>query len=168
MSQDSATEPKIRLVRCDVCHSLEEIPDFDGPPDYDVILQVTLQRHEDPQGTRHKGRLIDVPERAWNIPVLREALVRQISEGSRGLNEFDQSYYDVQDTFREDAMICFSQHNRPKEGCIDFNADSKRLMPDTKGDRKELGLSTRGMPVIHLCSFCPVRSYYDSKAQGSL
>lgn len=164
MSPDSATEPKIRLLRCDVCHSLEEIPDFDGPPDYDVILQVTLSRHRTPSGDPHIGRLIDVPERAWKIPVLRDALIRQISEGSRGLKEFDTTYYDVQDTFREDALICYSQHLRPKEGCPDFNSESKRLMPDTKGDRKELGLDTRGMPVIHLCSFCPCRSWYENKS----
>lgn len=164
MSQDATTETKIRLLRCDVCRSLEEIPDFDGPPDYDVILQVTLSRHKHPSGEPHVGRLIDVPEKAWNIPPLREALLRQIHEGSRGLNEFDPAYYDVQDTFREDALLCYSQHLRPKEGCPDWHADNKRLMPDTKGDRKELGLSPKGMPVIFLCSFCPVRSYMERKS----
>lgn len=168
MSQDASTEAKIRLLRCDVCHSLEELPDFDGPPEYDVLLRVTLDKHRTPSGEPHFGRLLDVPERAWKIPVLREALLRQIQEGSRGLKEFDESYYDVQDTFREDALICYGQHLRPKEGCPDFNSDAKRLLPNTKADRKEIGLSPQGMPVIHLCSFCPVRSYYDSKSKGSL
>lgn len=171
MSQDSATETKIRLLRCDVCRSLEELPDFDGPPDYDVLLQVALSRHRHPSGEPHIGRLIDVPERAWNNPHLKAALLRQIHEGSRGLTEFDESYYDVQNTFREDAMICYSQHLRPKGSCPDFNAESKRLMPDTKAERKELGLTQRGMPIIHLCSFCPVRSFMDRKsneAQGLL
>lgn len=163
MTQDAATEPKIRLLRCDICHSLEEFPDFDGPPDKDTLLSVMLSRHRFPSGEAHIGRLIDVPERAWKIPVLKEALVQQIKEGSRGLAEIDTNYYDLQDTFRDDALICYSQHLRPKEGCPDFNSDSKRLMPDTKGDRKELGLTMEGAPVIHLCSFCVVRSYYERK-----
>lgn len=37
-------------------------------------------------------------------------------------------------------------------------------MPDTKDDRKELGLSPQGMPVIFLCSFCPMRSFMENKA----
>ena len=168
MSPDAATETKIRLLRCDVCHSLEEFPDFDGPPEYDVLLQMMLRKHHDSAGTAHVGRLIDVPKRAWEIPALRKTLIQQITQGSRGMAEFDSTYYDVQDTFREDALICYGQHLRPKEGCPDFNSDSKRLMPDTKGDRKEIGLTTRGMPVIHLCSFCPVRSYYDAKARNSI
>jgi hypothetical protein len=66
-------------------------------------------------------------------------------------------------------MICYSQHLRPKGACPDFNAESKRLMPDTKAERKEAGLDPkRGLPIIHLCSFCPVRSFYDSKAAGSI
>ena len=168
MSPDAATEPKIRLLRCDNCHSLEEFPDFDGPPDYDVLLQMMLRKHHDPSGAAHIGRLIDVPKRAWEIPALRKTLIQQIVQGSKGLAEFDSSYYDVQNTFREDALICYGQHLRPKEGCPDFNSDAKRLMPDTKGARKEVGLDTRGMPVIHLCSFCPVRSYYDAKSHKSI
>jgi hypothetical protein len=75
----------------------------------------------------------------------------------------DSTYYDVQDTFREDALLCYSQHLRPKGACPDWHADNKRLTPDTKAARKEVGLSPQGMPVIFLCSFCPVRSYYDRK-----
>ena len=164
MSQDSATEAKIRLLRCDTCKTLEEIPDFDGPPDYDVVLQVALSRHRTPSGEPHIGRLIDVPQRAWDTPQLRDALMKQIHEGmSAGAAEFDSTYYDVQNTFREDALLCYSQHNRPTGGCPDWHADTKRLMPDTRGERRELGLSPQGMPTIFLCSFCPVRSYMEKR-----
>lgn len=168
MSQDTVEQAKIRLLRCDVCRTLEELPDFDGPPEYDTVLQVALDRHRTPEGHPHIGRLLDVPKRAWDTPPLREALLQQIQQGSKGLAEFDTSYYDVRNTFQDDAMACYRQHNRPKAGCPDFNSESKRLKPDTKGDRKELGLSEKGMPIIHLCSFCPVRSYYDAKAAKSL
>ena len=167
MSQDTVEQAKIRLLRCDTCKTLEELPDFDGPPDYDTALQYLLSQHRTPEGHPHVGRLIDVEKRAWDMPNLRQALIQQITAGiSPGLDAFGTQFYDVKDTFKEDAMLCYAQHNRPKEGCPDFNSESKRLMPDTAGDRKEAGLSKAGMPVIHLCSFCPVRAYYERKSRG--
>jgi hypothetical protein len=165
MSQDAATDAKIRLLRCDVCKTLEEIPDFDGPPEYDVILEVTLARHKTPEGHPHIGRLIDVPQRAWEIPGLRKTLLEQIQAGgSKGAAEFDAEFYNVQNTFRDDAMACYSLHNKPKGACPDFNSERKQLKPDTKTARADAGIGTKGMPIIHLCSFCPVRSFYDQKA----
>lgn len=167
MSQDTVEQAKIRLLRCDTCKTIEELPDFDGPPDYDVHLNYLLSQHRTPEGHPHVGRLIDVEKRAWDMPNLRQALTEQIMEGmSSGLDVFGTNHYAVKDTFKEDAMLCFRQHNRPKEGCPDFNSASKRLMPDTRAERKEAGLPVEGMPVIHLCSFCPVRTYYERKSRG--
>lgn len=164
MSQDTVEQEKIRLLRDDDTLTLEEIPWFDGPPEYDTALQVALERHRFPNGEPHRGRLIVVEKRAWDMPNLRKALIDQIWEGrSKGLAEFDSSFYEVKDQFKEDAMTCFRQHGSPKEGCPDFRTEGKRLLPDTKADRKEAGLSSRGMPVIHLCDFCPVRQYYARK-----
>lgn len=131
-----------------------------------MLLQVTLSRHRTPEGHPHVGRLIDVPEKAWNIGRLRQALIQQIHEGlgGDGLDSSFSGFYDIQDTFREDAMFCYEQHLRPKGACPDWHADNKRLMPDTKADRKEAGLDPKGMPTIFLCSFCPVRSFMERKA----
>lgn len=167
MSQDTVEQAKIRLLRCDVCKTLEELPDFDGPPDYDTALQYLLSQHRTPEGHPHVGRLIDVEKRAWDMPNLRQALIQQITAGgSGGLAEFDSEFYSVRDTFKEDAALCYEQHLRPKDGCPDFNSPSKRLMPDTKADRKEAGISQQGMPVIHLCSFCVMRPIMEKKARG--
>lgn len=163
MGQDAATEDQIRILRCDVCRTLEEIPDFDGPADYDVLLQVALDRHRT-GGQSHVGRLINVPKRAWEMPSLRKALIQQIRDGSSsGLANFQSDFYELHDTFREDALLCYDQHLRPEGACADWHADNKRLIPNTKSERKEAGLDPKRMPVIFLCSFCPVRMYYERK-----
>lgn len=165
---DTEVKEHIRLLLCHDCKTLEELPDFDGPVEYDTLLVTLTDRHQFPNGEPHVGRLIRVEKRAWDLPPLKDAILQQIREGSKGLAEFDTSYYDVRNTFQEDAMTCYAQHNRPKEGCTDFNAPSKRLQPNTKADRKEAGLTTdaQSLPVIHLCSFCPVRSWYERKNRG--
>ncbi len=163
---DTAVNEQIRLLRCDDCLTLEELPDFDGPPEYDTLLITLTSRHQFPNGEPHKGRLIKVEKRAWGLENLKAAILEQIWQGSKGLAEFDATHYEVKQTFHEDAMKCYAQHLRPTEGCPDFNSESKILRPDTKAERKEVGLTQKGMPIIHLCSFCPVRSYYERKSRG--
>jgi hypothetical protein len=165
MSQDTAVRPKIRLLYCYDCRTLEELPDFDGPPEYDTILEVALSRHET-NGMRHIGKMYDVETRVWEKKNLRETIIRQIKGGSEGLAIIDREYYNVRDNFKSDAMKCYSQHLRPKEGCGDWRADSKKLLPNTKADRKELGLDPAKMPVQYLCKFCPVSAYYERKSRG--
>lgn len=163
MSQDTATEAKIRLLLCHNCGTIDVLPDFDGPPDYDTILQVALERHRFPNGDPHIGRLLDVPERAWETEPLRDAILEQIRQGSKGLAEADAKHYEVKDQFKEDAMSCYKAHLQPKDHCPDFNSPSKVLKPDTAADRKEAGLDPKRLPVIHLCSFCPMRTVMEAK-----
>ena len=165
MSQDTVVHPKIRILHCHDCGTLEEIPWFDGPPEYDSLLEIMLSRHET-NGHRHIGKLYDVQERVWQARNLRETIIRQIKGGSSGLAEFDEHFYETRDTFKEDALACYSKHLRPKEGCPDWRADSKILRPDTKKDRKEVGLDMSGAPKHWLCSHCPVSAYYARKERG--
>jgi hypothetical protein len=166
MAPDTVVRPKVRILHCADCRTIEELPDFDGPPDRDIILEVALSRHET-NGHRHIGKLYDVEERVWALPNLRKQLIEQIKGGgSLGLAAIDPEFYNVRDTFKEDAAICYGLHQRPKEGCSDWKADSKRLLPPTKADRKELGLSMEGAPKRYLCDFCPCRAYYDRKQRG--
>lgn len=154
--------PKIRLLRCDTCHTLEELPDYQGPAEYDTLLEVLLSRHET-NGERHIGRLIDVDQRAWELPNVRKEIIEQIKGGiSPGLAAFDPTFYDTRNTFQTDALKCYKQHLRPSEGCQDYHDDSKILLPDTAAERRDVGLPkpARGnTPLQFLCSFCPVESY---------
>ena len=43
---------KIRLLYCYECRTIEELPDFKGHPDDDVLLQLTIEKHG-PEWNRH-------------------------------------------------------------------------------------------------------------------
>lgn len=160
-------EPQIRLLYCQTCGSIEELPDFDGPPQYDDLLKISVERHRFPSGDEHIGSLMKVDLRIWAQYEARKAIIEQIKGGlSKGLGEIDESYYETRSTFHEDAMKCYAQHLRPKGQCPDYMSDSKVLLPDTKSDRRELGLTPldkTGGPKTKLCQFCPVHTYNVTK-----
>lgn len=166
MSQNTAEHEKIRLLVCRDCGTIEELPDFDGPPEYDSVLEYVLSQHET-NGHRHIGRLYDVEKRAWDLKPLRDAMIEQLKGGSKGLAEFDLNFYNTKDTLKEDALACYKAHLRPKEGCSEWRADRKLLRPPTKKERKEVGLDMASAPKRWLCDFCPVRPYYEDKFNQS-
>ena len=163
MSQVGSEKSEIRLLFCYDCKTIEELQDFDGPPEYDSVLEYALSQHET-NGHRHVGKLYKVEQRAWDIPNLRNAIIGQLRGGSAGLSEIDPEFYNTRDTLKEDALKCFSKHLRPKEGCSDWRNDRYMLRPPTKADRADIGLSMDGAPRRWLCDWCPVRSYYEKRA----
>ena len=58
------TGPRIRLLYCYNCKTIEELPDFKGHPDDDITLQVCIDRHES-AGIPHNGQLSDVGVKTW-------------------------------------------------------------------------------------------------------
>lgn len=168
-SKQDEDGPQIRLLYCRDCGSIEELPDFDGPPQYDHLLELSLERHRTPSGQEHIGSLFKVDVRIWAQWEARKAIIEQIRGGiSKGLGEIDESYYDTRSTFHEDAMKCYQKHLRPKGQCPDYMSSSKALLPNTKADRKELGLTPVdkvGGPKTFLCQFCPVYAYNQTKAR---
>jgi hypothetical protein len=146
---------KIRLLHCEDCKTIDELPDFDGPPEFDDVLEALLRRHETPSGLRHVGKLFDVDVLVWQNEEARRGIIKQIKGGgSAGLAEFDATFYDTRNTFFDDAMKCYAQHLRPKGACPDWMSDSKILLPDTKaraegrGSRRpEQGTGTEGQVV---------------------
>lgn len=157
--------PQIRLLYCSVCKTIEELPPFEGRPENDVLLEISVQRHET-NGLRHTGHLFNVALKLWSSPRVREQIIKQIKGGSEGLNEFDPTYYASKSTFGEDALKCYSLHLRPKGACPDWRDERKRLVPDTRAERRDLGMPTlkeTGGPKVYLCDFCPVKSFYMTK-----
>jgi hypothetical protein len=151
-------EPQIRLLVCRNCRSAEELPDWDGRPEDDVLLQITVERHQRP--TPHVGLLFKFPVKYWARPDVKQQILKQISEGSSGLDVFGTKFYDTKSTFQEDAMKCYALHNRPTGQCPDYKSDRKMLKPDTAKERKEAGMDKESKgPKIYLCDFCPVKSF---------
>jgi hypothetical protein len=153
--------PIIRLLRCFVCETWEELPDYEGPSDRDYLLEISLEKHKFPSGDPHVGKLFKVPVKTWANPEERKAVLEQLGKGgSKGLDDLDpdKSFYETKMTFANDAMECWQRHNQPKNDCDDYQKPSKRLLPDTAKERGELGLPKPEHldgPKIYVCNFCP-------------
>ena len=163
MSATTEQEPYVRLLVCRTCKSIDELPSFDGPVEQDVLLEITVDRH----GSEHIGTLYNVPMLHWQSKTMKAKIIDQLTNGSAGLDVFGTGFYATRMQFHDDAMKCFSQHQRPKGQCSEFHADKKRLLPDTKLDRKDVGLSdpkNAPGPRVYLCDFCPVSVYNAHKA----
>lgn len=148
-------ETKIRLVVCPECKTIEEIPDHEGPLKYDYLLDAMAVKHTYPSEHLHAGLvLFDVEQKKWNNTEYRLQIIKQVQErNGAGLGD---DFYAVKETFKEDAMTCWKQHNRTRN-CDDFKSDSKRIVPDTKWERKDLGLAPMKSDRF-VCEFCPVHA----------
>lgn len=156
--------PKIRLLYCYNCKSIEELPDFEGNPDDDDLLAVLVERHQS-AGIPHNGFLSKIGIKLWSQEKFRKEIIKNLrTRVGGGLADLDPDYYTTKATFYDDAMKCYSLHNRPAESCGDWRAKNKRLVPTNTADlRKELGLVSASKSAgtnVFLCDFCPVKTYY--------
>lgn len=155
----------IRLLQCITCKSLEELPDYEGNPDHDFLLQALVKNHKFPDGNEHFGHLHKVEKKFWDSPSTRASIEAQIREKS-GHTGFNAEYYATKNTFQEDAHSCFAAHNR-NPACSDYKTDSKRLTPGTAAERKAAGLPKYRSPKdAYLCQFCPVHSLVVTAARA--
>lgn len=162
----------IRVLACMDCGTVEPLRDFVGRPDDDQELIAAIAKHES-AGIRHTGQLFrDIKESDWGLRERRDEIIKQIQlqlhGGETGL---PSSAYTMVETFKDDAMTCFAQHNR-NPGCPDYKSPAKRLVPDTASERREMGMDTpnsydrhEGVPTIYLCNYCPVHSLVQQAAR---
>lgn len=152
---------QIRILRCDQCRTMEELPDFEGNPNEDHVLAALIrQRHTEESGLTHLGQLMKVDKASWDSPSVRKEILRQLAVKTTG---FDPETYKADAGFREDAMDCWKQHLRVPE-CADYKSPDKRLTPNTAKERKEAGLPKyRSEKDVFLCDFCPAKSVVQQK-----
>lgn len=154
-----AEDDRIRLLICNTCNTIEPLPDYTGPIEHDTTLQFRLSKHRTAEGHPHLGNMARVSEKSWDNPTYRAKILDELAKAhAAGEVGLGTKMYDLRSTFQEDAMSCWRHEHNRTENCEDFRSDRKRLVPDTKGERKELGLETRSkyMPVNSwLCDYCP-------------
>jgi len=157
----------IRLLVCNTCKTIEELPDFEGSPANDTLLNVSVQRHRFPGGEEHLGDLMKVPLKFWANDKVKAEILRQIQHGAGGLDDLQKGFYETKSTFQEDALTCYSQHLRPKGRCTDYKSEKKRLKPEiSRSERDEAGLPSESHgPKVYLCDFCPVKSFMMQKSR---
>jgi hypothetical protein len=158
---------KLRLLICNDCHSIQELPWYDGPVEHDDTLTYRVAEHRFPNGEEHRGVMATVPAENWGNLAHRQEIVAKISRSAapgQGAGLGDE-FYDVKANFQTDAMDCWKKHNRTTD-CGDWRSDAKRLYPDTKAERKAEGM-TKTRPNTWLCDFCPVTSIYAQKRNAA-
>jgi len=99
----------------------------------------------------------------WANTEYRKQITKEILQGT-DQKGFDAEFYATMDTFKEDALKCFTAHGRPDYtaiGCQDYRSASKELKPNTAVERKAAGLPKYDDVKIkrsYLCSHCPYES----------
>jgi hypothetical protein len=160
----------LRLVLCHDCQSVQETP-WCGEsaqcqhPGCLEPLEARLREHRYADGRPHIGDLGSVPKELWDKKSERPGVLREIEKfsGPPGSGAgMGVSSYDLRSNFEADAMACWKRHNRTKD-CADYKTPKMLLLPDTRAERKELGLPVGARPSFHLCSWCPVESIVQTK-----
>lgn len=163
------TQDLTGLFICMRCHTMEELPNYvpaeaDFDPRIPALIATHVRRHPSVE-----DRLItewavlgSVPTKAWGDAEYRKQIKAKIMEGT-GQTGFDAEAYAIRDTFREDAGHCYNEHKRPTftgVKCLDYKSYNKEIKPDTRAERKELGMPAYGqgdtkLRKMFLCDYCP-------------
>lgn len=152
----------IRLLVCRDCKTIEPLPDYDGDVEHDAMLNYLVEPHRT-NGLEHIGMLARVEVSDWNDVQKQREITQQLVAKFGGETGLGHEFYNTRDTFRDDAMTCWRQHNRNPD-CSDYHSDGKRLTPGTAQARKEAGLGPyRAKHDRYLCDFCPVQSMVEQK-----
>lgn len=151
----------MRLLQCFDCKTVDELPDYEGHPDHDVLLQHVIDtKHPKLGGVEdHRGALHNIDTAQFNAN--KEAILKEMWSKTTG---FQPEYYDSRSTFQEDATKCWTtEHSRPTF-CADFRTDKKRIQNPTKEGWK----SQDPKAAVYLCDFCIVRTNVQSEINKKL
>lgn len=153
----------MRLLFCNHCKSLEEIPDYDGDAEVDPLIEEVVRQHNVRAPMEHGGanltaspmRIAVVDDLEWAMD--REKIIKQINESNKKVG-FDAWVSEAHNTYGEDALKCWHAHREPGEGkpCIDYWSDSKRIGRPTAEGRVVLKENPKlSTDDPHLCQWCP-------------
>ena len=154
----------VRLVFCHTCSSVNQIPDYKGPPEYDHYLRYITDQHQT-EGHPHRGAMARCKDTPDMINAAIDEMENNVNEVRAGAGAgLGQAMYDLRDNNNVEAMQCWKRHSRTRD-CADYRSEPKRLWIDTKADRRDAGMSTRreDRPNIWLCDHCPVHSIIQQK-----
>lgn len=169
-----ADGPRVRLLICHDCGSVDVLPWYDGPPEYDDTLNFRLREaHQGPLDEYgepryyHHGTMATVNEKSWDDPEKQRQILSELAKAHAGGEVgLGSKLYHARSNFKEDAIACWKRHGRT-QNCEDYKSDKMKLVPDTRGDRKELGLELKSSrrPGTSLCVFCPYHSVVMQRAR---
>jgi len=151
----------IRLLICSTCHSVEELPPYSGDPRGDTWLRNKEANHLLPSGEKMHGdvRVGRIEQSDWlsHKDEILNKVAAELTLPGEGTG-FGQQFYDTKDNFSLDAMKCWRVDHGRTMDCDDYRSSKKKLLPDTRAERKAEGLDYKHRPNTFLCDFCPYHS----------
>jgi hypothetical protein len=158
------TNSYVRLLFCHTCRSVDSLPDYSGPAEYDHYLNYRTQQHQS-EGHPHRGLMCRVQDDIDVINATIDELEETVKAALPGTGPgLGQVMYDLRDNFQAEAMQCWKRHGRTTD-CDEYRSDAKRLWLDTKADRRAENMPTNkdDRPNVWLCDHCPMHSIVEQK-----
>jgi hypothetical protein len=127
--------------------------DYEGPAEYDMELVEVIRKHKE-RNTHinpddFRGLIFNCDQETWD----------KLGDETQVRNELMKNEWDVRevrDDMKVEALKCFNRHNRPTNGCLDYQDESKTIGRKT------------GVPPEnrqYLCYYCPAHEYYVHKVR---
>jgi hypothetical protein len=162
-TSDDSKGTKLRLLVCKTCNSIQPLPDYEGPIDHDETLLARVAEHQYPGPAPTRGHELElgrVSEASWNDPEKQAQMLGEIKKNvgvGKGAGLGNEAYA-VRDNFAADAMKCWRFEHGRTSNCDDYMSDKKKILADSRAERKDLGLDPKTRASIKLCQFCPYHS----------
>lgn len=162
----------MRLLYCNTCATLEEVPDSahelqEG--EVDPLVEELVRRHTERDPMGHGGAQLQTSP--FRLPVVdddewkndRAKIIDLLNAENKKVG-FDAWVAEATNTYAEDALRCYKEHHRPAEGCIDYWSDAKRIgRPTVEGQAVVRDQYKLGESDPHLCQWCPVQSWVQTQ-----
>jgi hypothetical protein len=148
----------IRLLVCDTCKTVEELPAYSGDPRGDTWLREKEKSHLLPSGSGFHGEyhIARIERSVWisSKDSIVSKLASEFTTPGEGTG-LGKQMYDLKDNYSLDALKCWRVEHGRTLNCDDYMSSKKRILPDTRAERKSEGLDYKHRPAIYLCSMCP-------------
>jgi hypothetical protein len=125
--------------------------DYEGNADYDMELQELINRHlgqaEDRNPESHLSLIFRVDEATWDKLGDETSVQKELLKNEWVVRE-------LRDDLKVEALRCFNRHNRPSNGCMDYEDESKTI-------GRKVGIPKENRQ--YLCHYCPAQEHVTHK-----
>ena len=140
-----------RLLACRTCGTMYKMRDYEGNADYDMELQELINRHlgqaDDRNPESHLSLIFRVDESTWEKLGDETSVQKELLKNEWVVRE-------LRDDLKVEALRCFNRHNRPANGCMDYEDESKTI-------GRKVGIPKENRQ--YLCHYCPAQEHVTHK-----
>jgi hypothetical protein len=130
-----------------------KMTDYDGPPEYDMVLREMVDRHlgqaSDRRPESHESMIIRCDENTAKKLDMETEVNKELMKNHVWIKDF-------RDELKVEALKCFNRHMRPVGMCIDYHDESKTI-------GRKIGIPKDKRQ--YLCEHCPVNSFVEFKGR---